>query len=395
MTSARLTRVRYLDEQRRQFVERRGGFYHRHPEHGLIGEVQRSIANREAPDIATLKRYFAIGLERTRGIIADFEGRFGRRDDPETGDYGRAIKECVDSRPMVTTILDLLGRTHIHERTAGSVVRRGHIFKVLDPDGIGVVMAHSRCGGDQVAHDYHSGRLKGDGDPVFDHIRSIADAIPRDVALKEGMERTRGNAHAQIERAVDILDKAERGNSVYPILFHVPEGTEDPRVEWLSESQKRPIEWVKQMDANARMLWRIACELGRTAEHQFAVAILFYDPYRMGRFDDPRSLLDMLPNEGFCPTENFRGLMEGQGLSNSAVVSLRYAGFLNGGHVTGVGGPRGNRLVIVIDPDPAVTIEVEKALLASAPDIRDLSRNGETIVRARYDLQTRDIEFLD
>ncbi|HLC69293.1 MAG TPA: hypothetical protein VJH24_05630 [Candidatus Bilamarchaeaceae archaeon] len=383
-----------IQDMRISLAEKRMDFYRQHKEAHLFDEVERAIASRQAPDRATLKRFLDLRNERIAAQIADFEREFGSLEEPDGRNYDDARKECVDARPLTTALPDYLDHLIIHERTAAAIVRRGHVFEVLGANGVGFVMTHSYCGGEGVAYEYHNGRINGNGDHAFEQVRHIVESIPRGIATEDDpTKRSRSNARIQTTTAVEILGNCGRGNSVFPLMFFW-EGP-DVDVVWLSISQSREHGWVRHMRATANQLHMAAQALGRSLRNQFAHSILYYDPYRLRRFSDPRISMDALPNEMLCVPDNFRSVIEGRGLSPSAVGSLRYAGFLEGGHVEGVGGPSGNRHVIVLDPDPAVTLQVETALINSAGDIRDLSQNGESITRAQYDPATRRITFLD
>jgi hypothetical protein len=92
-------------------------------------------------------------------------------------------------------------------------------------------------------------------------------------------------------------------------------------------------------------------------------------------------------------TEDFRAASNGHSLSLSAIGSLRYAGFLDGGHVAGVG-KDGNRHVVILDTDLKTLRAVKEKLLESSQDIRELSNNGQTITLALYDRDTARVEFI-
>jgi hypothetical protein len=309
---------------------------------------------------------------------------------------------------MSTTVLDYMEREMIHGRTAGAIVRHGRIFESLALYGVGFVKVHYGCGAEKESHDYHTGQFKGKPD---EDLRRIVESIPFPVASEPNVSfRTELNGVHQVSMAAVIMERLKLGYPIYPIMYTWENWAKGQEVDvlWLSRTQRRENPLVGAMRENAKLLWKIAADLGRSPvdkedphKNQFAHTIFVYDPYRLGRFNDPRAgIFDLLPNEGLCVSFDFDKIVNNGGeLSRSALGSVKYAGFHEEhgvyGHVVGVGGKNGNRHIQIIDPDPKVTLKVEAALLADSPIIRDLTRGGETIIRTKYDLETREVTFLD
>jgi hypothetical protein len=384
-------KVQYLAEAKRTFYERKGDFYRGHQERPLIEDVYGAMRNKQPIPIELSKRALMVGNERVVSVVGEFTGLFGPLQHPSPGDYMIGIKQCVDARSALFNLPMLLEHPVIHERTAGSVVRNGGVFKVLTPFGRGYVSTHKSCGGENVAHDFHK---KGEktNDPQIDHI---IDSIPHGIALIENSDkRSRWNSRIQAMNASAILDSCGHGNDIHP-LFENWGGWKEGKfeLEWLSVTQAVPDDVYQELRAVNLGTWQYSMANGITPEAQYSHAIVYYDPYRLGRVNGPRQIFDSSPNEIFCVTEDFRAASNGHSLSLSAIGSLRYAGFLDGGHVAGVG-KDGNRHVVILDTDLKTLRAVKEKLLESSQDIRELSNNGQTITLALYDRDTARVEFI-
>lgn len=382
----------YLDDLGRNFSATKVDFYSSAPHRELVEGVIGCINKGTPLDIETSLRALQLGNSRVVGIVRDFVSRFGSLEHPEHGEYEVGLKHCVDARSAVINLPFLLRFDTIHERTAGSVVRNGGVFRVLSPFGRGFVSTHKSCGGEATAHSLHSEGKRAD-DPQIDHI---TDSIPHAVAIiKDPDTRSRWNARSQVVNAAAMLDSHNLGNDVHPIFENWGRWEEGVvSLEWLSTTQAQPDDIFKVLRATMVDIWTTALSRHITPEKQFSHAIVYYDPYRLGAVNDPRSIFDASPNELFCVTEDFRHATNGGELSLSAVGSLRYAGFYGDGHVAGVGKKHGNRHIVILDPDFEVICAVERKLLASAPDIKELTRGGQTITRALYNVDTAEVTFL-
>lgn len=381
-----------MAELKRTFYDRKRDFYRGHPERPMIEEVYGAMREKQPISIDLSKKALLLGNERVVSVVGEFTGKFGPLKHPIPGEYMIAIKQCVDARSALFNLNTLLEHPVIHERTAGSVVRKGGVFKVLSPFGRGYVATHKSCGGEGVAHDFHV-RGERSSDPQIDHI---IDSIPHGVALIEDADlRSRWNSRTQALNASAILDSCDHGNDIHPLFENWGGWREEKfELEWLSLTQAVPDDIYKELRAINAGTWRYSMANGITPEAQYSHAIIYYDPYRLGRINGPRQIFDSSPNEIFCVTEDFRAASNGHALSLSAIGSLRYAGFLDGGHVAGVGKKSGNRHVVILDTDAKALRTVREKLLMSSPDIRELSNNGESITLALYDRDTARIEFI-
>ncbi|HSB47014.1 MAG TPA: hypothetical protein VLD37_03300 [Candidatus Bilamarchaeum sp.] len=412
-------RRQYFEKERKEYPYRRIDFYKVHANWGLVDSIQRVIAARQMPEMGDLKSYLLTGNERAAKIVAEYTAQFGKLTAPRPGGYMIVEKECVDARAATAVIFDMLDLPRIHERTAGAVVRKGPAFFALHPSlGRGYVKTHFACGGEDVAHKHYITPPRERGQ-VDEHVQSIVDSIPYATAsITDPVLRCKQNARIQAENASGLLNSGKNGtrpkmgNEVHPVMVtweawgkgengKTIAGADAVDVLWCSRTQADEDQLVTQMRQNFKTLWAIAADLGRSPVKngsqaaQYSHTIVFYDPFRLGVVNNPRAIFDQLPNEMFCVTEDFRDRKLNNGsLSSTALGSLRYAGFLGGGHVCGVGGNGGSRHILILDPDPATMLKVKEKLLASSQDIRDLTRNGETITLAKYDIDTARVEFI-
>ena len=385
-------KIQYLAEANKTFYQRKTDFYRNHAERPMIETVYGAMRDKQPIPIELSKRALLLGNERVVSVVSEFTESFGPLQHPSPGEYMIGVKQCVDARSALFNLMTLLRHPVIHERTAGSVVRKGGVFKVLDPFGRGYVSTHKSCGGEKTAHDFH---IKGEKarDPQIDHI---IDSIPHGVAIIEDADMlSRWNARTQALNASAILDSAGLGNDIHP-LFENWSGWTDGRfdLEWLSITQAVPDDIYKELRDVTIRSWEYSMSNGITPENQYSHAIIYYDPYRLGRVNGPREIFDSSPNEIFCVTEDFRAVSNGQALSLSAVGSLRYAGFLDGGHVSGVGKKDGNRNIVILDPDLKTLRAVRERLLQSSQDVAELSHGGDTITLALYDRDTANVLFI-
>ncbi|MEW6722755.1 MAG: hypothetical protein AB1324_05835, partial [Candidatus Micrarchaeota archaeon] len=144
-----------MAEAKRTFYEQKRDFYGKHRERPLIETVYGAMKEKKPIPIEESKRALLIGNERVVSFVGEFTHAFGPLRHPVPGEYMIALKQCVDARSALFNLMTLLQYPTIHERTAGSVVRHGGVFKVLDPFGRGYVSTHSSCGGEQTAHSFH------------------------------------------------------------------------------------------------------------------------------------------------------------------------------------------------------------------------------------------------
>lgn len=366
-------------------------------------DVLRRISERAPLPPSVVRKYLSEGNRILVERIKEHETTHGLITDPrnESTDgklgFDVAIKQCVDSRAISTDLEFLLRFRTIHERTAGNIVRTGHVFKVLGPEGVGFVEGHTCCGAVGAAHQFHSGNF--DANPDTDLLR-ILSSIPAAVAtVSNETARIEANARVQRLNAEIRLDEYGRRNTIVATVLDWDNGAKIIRLK-----DSLPMAIVKAMQDAAEGMFGFARAEGMSFEKQYAHTVFMYDPYRLGRLNDPRIIFGLLPNEAFCVTFDFRRLLNGNGkdgenghrlLSRTGLGSVKYAAFHQGGHVLGVGGPTGTRHICVLDPDEAVLHRVKKALTSNChPEILGLTRNGETISLCLYDPKTKTAEFI-
>jgi len=389
----------YINEQKSQFGERRDGFYKAHSDRGLIDSVHTAVSKLQVVSTEEVRRFLLIGNERAVGLVKEYETNFGSRlHGPEwAGGYARGIKECVDARVITTTIFDYMRRTIVHERTAGIGVRSGHVFRQLSADGIGYVLAHTGCGGEKVAHQAQNGGFDAQNMHLRDaHIDRIIESIPAGIGrIKDPHQRSKANAIIQAHIATLLLQEEGSGNHVYPAMLKWDDSGTSIEVLWLSDVHSVEHPSIHNIRSSTKILWECAVDLAITSKDHYALAAFYYDPYRLGRINSPHAIFDLLPNMGFAVTENFSQVESGGSLSGSAVGSLRYAvSHADTGHVNGVGGIGGNKTIVILDTSADVLRKVKQLLCESTPELRDQTRNGDTILLALYDPATKKVSFI-
>jgi hypothetical protein len=280
----------YLDQLGRDFSANKVDFYSSAENRGLVEGVIGCIKGGAPLSIETSLRALQLGNSRVVGTVREYVDRFGALEHPEHGEYEVGLKHCVDARSAIINLVLSLRFNTIHERTAGSVVRNGGVFRVLSPLGRGFVSTHKSCGGEATAHELHTHGKRAE-DPQIDHI---TDSIPHAVAIIEDPDRrSRWNARSQVVNAAAMLDSHSLGNEVHPTFENW--GRWADRVvdlEWLSTNQPDPDNIFKALRATMVDIWTTALSRGITPEKQFSHAIIYYDPYRLGTINDPRSIFD-------------------------------------------------------------------------------------------------------
>jgi len=303
-----------------------------------------------------------------------------------------AIKQCTDAR-QVTIDLDMLERfLIIHERTAGNVVRNGMAFKSLSDLGVGIVEGHYQCGATGVAYKLRNSDLSG----IDEHILRIITAVsPHVQNIAESGERDRENAVDQAWRVKRILRRINMSNNVYAGFFTWENGPHGPNYQWLGEQSPDPQINFAFHESSSRIAGFSLAE-GRSFDTQYATITMMYDPYRLGRINDPRVIFDALVNEMFCVTFDLRRMEDEtiRPLSRTGMGSVKYANFDKGGHVAGVGGEDGTHALGIVDPDENVLDRVKGYLLDNFPQIKELTQNGLAILPIKYDPETAKAEFL-
>jgi len=355
----------------------------------LDRRIIRMMAEQEPLQAGLIKEHYTHCNRVFADRVAMYEAEHGRLDDPKPGEYLIAKKKCTDARQFTESLDMFLHIPMIHENTAGSIVREGHVFRVLHPDGFGIVEGHYGCGAMQAAHQVHNDTFKGDRN---EHLERIVHSIPPAVAAPaDSSVRDRRNSIHQAAMAKFAMEDAGMKQPVYSTFVTWEYGVD---YQWL---RGMPVSRMPTIIENeARQMYDYALAEGRNFSPQYATMTLIYDPYRLGRFNDPRITMDALMNEFFCVTFDFRRLENGdrRPLSRTGMGSLVYANFHNGkGHVHGVGGENGTHIVGVLDRDENV-ISRAIAELLSDPQIRELTRNGAAILPIRYDPQSRLVAFL-
>jgi len=357
---------------------------------GLDRGILKKMAAQEPLSADIIKEHYIQANRLFVERVNRHEQEKGRLPDPKPGEYMMAIKRCTDARQATESLEVFFEVPVIHEHTAGSIVRGGHVFQVLAPEGFGIVEGHYSCGAANVAHQLHADKFHGEHD---ENVIRILNSIPAAVAAPEDPSvRDRRNAVHQAAMAKYTLEDSNMKQPVYPTFFTWEHGVD---YQWLNGM---PNSWVPSMLENeVRKMIDYALAEGREFNPQYSTMAVMYDPYRLGRYNDPRITMDALMNEFFSITFDFRRVLNGERkpLSRTGMGSLMYSNFHDGkGHVKGVGGENGTRIVGIVDPSEGVLERVKDELLQT-PQVREMTRNGETILTIKYDIDTRLIKFVD
>ncbi|MBI2079146.1 hypothetical protein HYT84_00145 [Candidatus Micrarchaeota archaeon] len=376
---------------------------------GPAAEAIQAIANQNPIPRELVRTYLRQGNLRVASFLRDdTEGlRIVR---PGSTDVELAIKMCVDSRAMVLTILDHILRIGL-ERTAGAIVRDGHVFRKLVAGGVGVVTTHEFCGAEGAAHDFHKYRKNiRDVDP--DLFRIIT-GIPKAVAvLDEGKIRSRFNSTAQTNSALAAMAQhcsecdisLSETTNIHPAMTVF-----EPEAKLVMINPAKPLEdldvenpIINELKRNVADLHLLAKEEGRSMQSQYAHVVLVYDP---DRTHDPRLLFGLLPNEAFVVTVNsgqlFKKAQNKEELirGSASIGCVKYAVSDGGnGHVKGVGKEGGNGFVLIVDPDPKVATKIKDILLGNGNGgngLKAATKGGETIEIAQYNPETHLITFVN
>lgn len=302
------------------------------------------------------------------------------------------MKQCTDARQVTIDLDTLLKFLVIHERTAGNVVRRGMVFKSLTDHGLGIVEGHYKCGATGVAYQLRDATV-----PEIDEyiLRILTSVSPYVRQIENAGRRDRENAVDQAWRARRMVKLEGREINVCAGFYTWENGLEGPNYEWLDHSAPGRIIYPIFVDGAKRMTSYALAE-GRDLDSQYAAITMIYDPFRLGRINDPRVILDALSNEMFCVTFDLRRMEDDKvrPLSRTGMGSVNYANFDNGGHVAGVGGEDGTHALGIMDPDENVLDRVKRYLLDNFPAIKEMTQNGKAILPIRYDPETARAEFL-
>jgi len=357
---------------------------------GLDRKILDKIAKQEPLNADIIKEHYTQANRLFVERVKNHEDKHGRLADPKPGEYMIAKKRCTDARQATESLEVFFEVPVIHENTAGSIVRGGHVFEVLAPDGFGIVEGHFSCGAANVAHQLHADKFH--GEPNEDVLR-ILNSIPAAVAAPEDPSvRDRRNAMHQAAMAKYCLEDANMKQPVYSTFFTWEHGVD---YQWLNGMPIRSL--PSMLENEIRKMIDYALAEGREFNPQYSTMAVMYDPYRLGRYNDPRIIMDALMNEFFSITFDFRRVLNGdrKPLSRTGMGSLMYSNFHdNKGHVNGVGGENGTRIVGIIDPSEGVLERVKDELLQN-PQIKEMTRKGETILTIKYDIDTRMIRFLE
>lgn len=374
----------------------------------IPGGFKKQIAAKEPFQVTPLIEYLSSGNAAMEAVVAKHIQRAGPLQ-TITDKRGHAIKhvQCTDSRHVTLHPSRLLESHIIHKRFAGNVTTKGTGLRNVSPGGIIVVEGHEACGACKSAHDYEQSLKPGDTQITMDPaIYRIISSIPTHVrCLSDDDERGKANAVVQAFYAHQILKGLyDKPNvMVCPAFYSWTSGH-----KWLGSTANvdLPPRWFRDnLTTDARVMTGYAIAEGRDFSKQYAALTMLYDPYRLGRVNDPRAIFGSLGNEMFCVTADFRAFdpanakhIHEKRLATPTIGSVMYAGYdVSGGHfghVSGVGGSDGTHILGIMDTSKEVIEAVKAYILGYDPAIKELTKNGERILPILYDPATVKATFL-
>ncbi|MBI5046213.1 hypothetical protein HZC07_00580, partial [Candidatus Micrarchaeota archaeon] len=301
-------RMQWLDDKRKHFAEERMAHYRDHPKAALIEGIKKQIAAGTSVPISDVLEHLSICNGRVISLVREYKEKWGW-ETPQRGDYIIAEQECGDTRAGTAIILDVFRYPRIHKRTAGAPVYSPELFLALDADvGRAYIKTHKACGGEKAAHECHVHSTVGSIDQA---LARIVESIPWGIgAISEQFAdiRSKGNARVQAVTARVLLEINKRTNPVVPLFVTWGERGSDGKYRDIDVAVCDGVQedqFIMKMRQNYQWLWAMAQEYGITPEDQYAHTTILYDPYRLGRLNNPRLIFDQLPNTTFCPTANF------------------------------------------------------------------------------------------
>jgi hypothetical protein len=368
--------------------------------------LKEQMAAKAPFQIAPLKEYLAYGNASVQGAVAKHVSEKGplRPVESKSG-YDLKHVQCTDSRQVTLHPNRLLEYHVIHKRFAGNVTTKGTGLKNVSHGGVLIVEGHETCGACKAAHDYEGSLKPGVTSITMDPaIYRIISSIPQHIrCMNDDTERGEANAIVQAFYAKQILSSryGKQDVLVCPAFYSWTTGH-----RWLGATEGVDLpkaELRTAISGDALMMTGYAIAEGREFSRQYAALTMLYDPYRLGRVNDPRAVFGALGNEMFCVTADFRAFqletkhVHEKRIATPALGSVMYAGYdASGGHfghVSGVGGNDGTHILGIMDTSTEVLAGVKEYLL-SQPAIKELTNNGEKILSILYDPATVKATFL-
>ncbi len=385
---------------------------------GIPDAFKKQVAGKVSFAVPLLIDYLSSGNKAMQAIVAQHIQRYGQLEAIKNrSNYDLQLVQCTDSR-HATIHPNLLLESHhiIHKRFAGNVTTKGTGLRNVSASGTIVVEGHEACGACKAAHDHEESLKPGDAKITMDpSIYRIISSIPPHVRnMGDDNERVKANAVVQAFYAHQILSDlyGRPDMKVCPAFYSWTSG-----YKWLGspKSGNLPPRWFQDgLSSDAQLMTRYAIAEGRKFDTQYAALTMLYDPYRLGRVNDPRAIFGALGNEMFCVTADLRVFDPGfaehllkthhdpqkleKRLATPTLGSIMYAGYeVSGGHfghVSGVGGTSGTHILGIMDASKDVIAAVKSYFLENFPVIKELTENGKRILPILYDPATVKATFL-
>ncbi|MDD5340655.1 MAG: hypothetical protein PHV13_05425 [Candidatus ainarchaeum sp.] len=369
---------------------------------------RKQVASKEPFQVAPLIEYLSSGNAAIQGVVVAHIAEKGPLQAVQArSKYDLKYVQCTDSRQVTLHPNRLLEYDILNKRYAGNVTARGTGLRNVRPGGTIIVEGHETCGACKAAHDHQPSLKARDATVTLDHaIYAIISSIPEYVrCMSNDAERGKANAVIQATYAREILKlKYKKDNvAVCPAFYSWTSGH-----EWLGSTAgvDLPLDAIRAgISEDARLMTEYALAEGRDFGTQYAALTMLYDPYRLGKVNDPRAVFGALGNEMFCVTSDFRAFQSDapkqaseKRIATPALGSVMYAGYDSSGghfgHVSGVGGSDGTHILGIMDTSRDVIENVKAYLLDKFPVIKELTKNGERILPILYDPATVKATFL-
>ena len=328
---------------------------------GIPERFKKQIADQQPLQAAPLIEY----LSSCNSVIQRIVGTHIQENGPLQALSGKCLYDlkriqCTDSRAVTMNPNRLLQFHVIHKRIAGNVTTKGTGLRSVAPYGTIIVEGHKACGGLAASYDYEKSLRPGDSRITMDpSIYRIISSVPQHVRLMRD-DRARGEANAIVQAfyARQILNTDDEAGgaqsrapgpgamqtaAVCPSFYSWTSGH-----EWLGshpgvDLPRKALRGLIHDDA--RLMTEYALAEGRDFSRQYTTVTMLYDPYRLGRVNDPRAIFGALGNEMFCVTTDFNAFnpdisahMHKGRIATPALGSVMYAGYDAAGGTSAMSG---------------------------------------------------------
>jgi hypothetical protein len=283
---------------------------------------------------------------------------------------------CCDARPTKLGMSTSLGGLETKQGHVAANVITEDIFKKLNKNGFAAMIGHCpACGGVEAVNSWLKGAVE-KGLRMLELKALVPEGI---VDYNETAVRSRFNAAGQAERMGKITDK-----EIYNGLIGLSENVSGNYLDLsIAEGNEAHREIVDTLQLEAKLIMQAALAEGIDPNPHSAMAVLVYDPEDIGPINPALACLAIMPREVFTVTE----------LSGPGIASIQYAISHGGtGHVEGIGGKDGSRLIWTPASCRSKSDKIVNTILAD-PELKEVTKGGETILRSQYNPNTWENTF--